>query len=365
MVFLLRNKIVSCLFVLFMSFLAIVGFKPTIVQASVTEEYRGQTTGVVEFWNYNYEWGLYGRAQEDDLSFTLYLNDFAHRSPNMSVDFMVFGDGSPMALRGNSFHAYFEVYFDSQEGGVYFNDEPEVLVYFMYDLNGAFEVSVAECDFIATDGSGDCYVTIDCSTVPDDVYGFMVRLYDTVNTCWFQDWERSSSDVCVSQPYVGEITSTIREVVGGADDFYDEQLVWSENIFENLKIIGEYIWNLPSRIVNGIGSFFNDLVESIGGFFDDLVESIGGFFDGLARDIAIAVASLFNFDDYQEGNSSISPEIDDALNNGVVLPDIGEFVPDSNSPLLGVFKVFFDVDVIYYMLLVVVVVGVTAFFIFK
>ena len=342
-----------------------VGLAPTVAKASVTKEYRGQTTSVVEFWNYNYEWGLYERAQEEDLFFTLYLNDFAHRSPNMSVDFMVFGDGSPMALRGNSFHAYFEVYFDSQECGVYLTDNPEVLVYFMYDLKGDFEVSVAECDFSATDGSGDCYVTIDCSTVPADVYGFMVRLYDDVNTCWFKDWERSSSRVCVSPPYVGEITSTVREVVGGADEFYDEQLVWSENIFENIKILGEYIWNLPGRLWNTMVGTFTEWYESFEKWYLGLPSMFESFFDDLeagvlsvGSSVAESIVSLFDDTGHSGGGTSFAPPEDDGL------LDLEEFVPEEGGALMSFLNEVYSVDLIREFFVIVSVVGVVAFLIF-
>ena len=342
-----------------------VGLAPTVAKASATEEYRGQTTNVVEFWNYNYEWGLYGRAQENDLLLELDLNDFAHRTPNMSIDFMVFGDGSPMALRGNSFHAFFEVYFDSQEGGVYFNDKPEVLVYFLYDMNGDFEVSVAECDFSATDGSGDCYVTIDCSTVPDNVYGFMVRLYDSVNTCWLNDWERTSSLVCVGQPCVGEITSSFREVVGDADDFYNEQLVWSENIFENIKILGEYIWNLPSRLWNTMVVTLTGWYESFEEWFHSLPSMFESFFDDLeagvlsvGSSVAESIVSLFDDTGHSGGGTSFAPPGDDGL------LDLEEFVPEEDGALMSFLNEVYSVDLIREFFVIVSVVGVVAFLIF-
>lgn len=57
-----------------------------------------------------------------------------------------------------------------------------------------------------------------------------------------------------------------------------EQNKTSNNIWETLKSVLEYIKNLPSNIANSIKGFFTDLGDRISGFFEKLVEDIKGLF---------------------------------------------------------------------------------------
>lgn len=201
----------------------------------------------------------------------------------------------------------------------------------------------------------------------------------------------------------GELELDRIDYVLPSDDATDEdQLEVSTNIFENIKTIVGYIFDLPSKIASSLSSAFTTLSNNISGYFDNLIsnlssiiggvksavtsvydrlgeimssivdlpraigEKVGEYFVGLAEDIAIAIWQGSPFGNYQEGNSSISPEIDDALNNGLeTLPDIDGYVDFEKSGFASVFDAFYSVALFVGLMEIVAVIALIGLSLFK
>ena len=220
--------------------------------------------------------------------------DFYHTSPNIRFEFYFFFDDL-VAEKGDSLNLYFWFTLYSRDvGSAYYEELTENcwLEYMNYSGNWMI-YSLGE----VTGGDGSYDVNAKIDSAPCDISALRVVIEADVLELFeggqFSNLrEAGYSWVTMSSPIDIVVSGTRYDPFDNVVDVENEQVIIGNNIFETVQNILKYIWELPGKIANALGGFFDALGEFIVDGFEGFVDDVGQFFSDLSSDFESFIVGL-------------------------------------------------------------------------